>query len=605
MAKEAKSAARDVLPMSVSDMAFLIDRLGEDCSPLQFLRELTKNSIEAILRTKDRRGEVRWDLDWGRFDLTNGTSSKLCIIDNGVGMTGEEMVEFINKLSSSIHKQSKTGNFGVGAKIAAATINPEGLVYLSWKDGRGYIIHLFRDPSAGIYGLKRFPSGEFWSHVSDDVKPEPIKEHGTMVVLLGRNIDDNTMLAPPKTLMPRKWTLRYLNSRFFQFPLDISVKAREGWDLPRGDKHNFLRTVTGMGPWLDSNSDARGKKRLPQIGANVHWWILKKDADTNSGHYIPAGHVAALFQDELYEHVFGPAGYARLQAFGVVFGGERVVLYLEPDNGGSQLVNANTARTNLLIDGEPLAWSAYAAEFRTEMPQELREYQDQIGLDAQNTDLAKAISERLKSIKELFRFGRFRPSKSGSFKVGEATPSAGGELGQAPRSTPTSSGNGGGSGGSRGDIYSLFAEEVGNPAEQISGLVEPEVKWVSLEAGSRPPGDLEDRAARYLPDQNMLIINSDFRAITEMIERWERRYDHVAGVRPAVVAAVQEWFQQQLVETIMSAWALKQGGKWSMQELPELWSETALTAAVLPRYHIDMNVKRSLGQRLGSLRTAS
>ena len=37
------------------------------------------------------------------------------------------MVELINKLSSSIHKQSKTGNFGIGAKISAAPANPEGM----------------------------------------------------------------------------------------------------------------------------------------------------------------------------------------------------------------------------------------------------------------------------------------------------------------------------------------------------------------------------------------------------------------------------------------------------------------------------------------------
>ena len=36
----------DTLPMSVDEMGFLIDKLFDDCAPLQFLRELTKNSIE-------------------------------------------------------------------------------------------------------------------------------------------------------------------------------------------------------------------------------------------------------------------------------------------------------------------------------------------------------------------------------------------------------------------------------------------------------------------------------------------------------------------------------------------------------------------------------
>jgi hypothetical protein len=39
-----------------------------------------------------------------------------------------------------------------------------------------------------------------------------------------------------------------------------------------------------------------------------------------------------------------------------------------------------------------------------------------------------------------------------------------------------------------------------------------------------------------------------------------------------------------------------------MTDLERLWSEEALTAAVLPRYHIDMNVKRTLGSKIGSLK---
>jgi len=40
------------------------------------------------------------------------------------------------------------------------------------------------------------------------------------------------------------------------------------------------------------------------------------------------------------------------------------------------------------------------------------------------------------------------------------------------------------------------------------------------------------------------------------------------------------------------------------EELSSLWSEEALTAVVLPRWHIDQSIKRSLGQKLGSLKAA-
>ncbi len=58
--------------------------------------------------------------------------------------------------------------------------------------------------------------------------------------------------------MPRKWRccLRYLNERFFRFPKNVAVKAREGWDLPVGDKGNFLRTVGGMEDWLSNSGQS-------------------------------------------------------------------------------------------------------------------------------------------------------------------------------------------------------------------------------------------------------------------------------------------------------------------------------------------------------------
>lgn len=599
--------APDFRPMSVAKMGFLVDQLNRDCAPLQFLRELTKNAVEAIERLEEPVGELRWDVDWNRFDLLGPDSAqKLCVIDTGLGMSGEEMVAYINNLSSSIHEQSATGNFGVGAKIAAAPLNSEGLVYLSWKAGVGSMIHLHKDLSTGDYGLLRFSNGEFWQSVSNDVKPEPIVDHGTMVILLGRSTGDATVEAPAGIRMPRKWILRYLNSRFYAFPSEVRVSVREGWDLPRGDRHNFLRKATGQGPWLDDNSMASGVVRLPDTNALVRWWIIKPDVDMNSGHYTPGGHVAALFQNELYELVFGPAGYARLQSFGVVFGCERVVLYVEPNADGDQLVAANTARTHLLIANETLDWPAYATEFRAVMPQELRDYQDEVGSAASQTDHRKAIRERLKTIQDLFRFGRYRPRSGGIHKALPGENTGGTTAEESEKVRREASSPSGGRGASRGDIYSLFTDETGESADLINFPIEPQTRWITVGDGTRSNGDLEDRAARYLADQNVLLINGDFRAFTDMVGRWRERYEHIPGATKTVEEVTREWFEQQLIETVMSALALKQSGQhWSMEELGELWSDISLTAAVLPRYHIDMSIKRILGQRLGRMPAAA
>lgn len=589
----------DFSPMQVANMAFLIDRLHQDCSNLQFLRELTCNAIESLLRGGGV-GVIRWTVEENLEAMAG--EQKLCVIDTGVGMTGVEMVKYINHLSSSINEQSTSGNFGVGAKISAAPANPEGLIYMSWVDGHGYMIHLHRDAN-GQYGLKRYPSGEFWAHITDKPKPDIIKKHGTMVILLGKHSAHNTIEPPENVRMPRKWILRYLNSRFFKFPEGITVSAIEGWENPPRDQHRFLRTVTGMAPWLNANSQALGNVRLPRTDATAFWYILKDDVDLNSGHYTPPGHVSALYQDELYEVVMSNAGYARLQSFGVIFGCERVVIYVRPDN--TFAVTANTARTALLISGEQVDWAAFATEFRENMPQELATFQDQIGHKAKSSDHRAAIRERLKTIHELFKFGRYRPNPKGAYAITHASSNTGGEPQQKGGDAGSGSGTSGGQGGKQGDLYALFTAEEGTQAEFIDQNMEPEVAWVSIEDGSRAKDEMEDRAANYILNSNLIKINADFRVVTDMVERWELRYSSVPGAggpSGAIEQVVREWFEQQLIETVMSAHALRRGGKWSTEEVSKLWDENALTAAVLPRYHIDVSIKRTLGQKLGTLK---
>lgn len=146
------------LPMTVDNVGFLLDRLGQDCSPLQYLRELTQNAIEAELRTGEP-GQIIWDVDWTSYDL--GGPMKVCIVDTGDGMTADDMIKFINQLSSSKSKQSFTGNYGVGAKIAAATRNPAGVIYQSWKNCEGYMVQLEKNQAIGEYGLRLGTQGRY------------------------------------------------------------------------------------------------------------------------------------------------------------------------------------------------------------------------------------------------------------------------------------------------------------------------------------------------------------------------------------------------------------------------------------------------------------
>jgi hypothetical protein len=586
----------------------MLDRLGQDCAPLQYLRELNQNALQGILHVRPPKGEIIWDVDWNRHTLTG--VYKLAVIDTGIGMTGEQMVEYINALSSSMNEQSDTGNFGVGAKIAAAPRNHAGLVYLSWKDSVGYMIHLWRDPESGVYGLRQFerPDGTYghWAQVEDDIKPSAIKEHGTMVILLGNETDEDTMKAPENAASPSRWIARYLNTRYFQFPDGISVKAREGWEYPRSNKDtNLLRTITGQKPYLEKHSVFSGTVKL--TGAAAYWWVLKdEDAlSQNSGFMASSGHTAALYQDELYEMMTGRAAVARLQSFGVIFGHNRVVIYVQPTNGPGKKLTSNTARTHLLVNNEPLAWADWAAEFREALPERIKDLMEEVAGSSPASDHKISIRERLKQIRDLFRITRYRPTRSGKLRIDEDAMTVGGKAKQdsEERESPSPGGvKPGGKGGRAGDIYSLFLAAKGVPGEELRVEIQPELRWVSVADGTRTAPDLEDRSAKFLPQQNMILANGDFRVFTDMVERWCKLYSHVSGARETVQDVVREWFEQQLIETVMGVQALRDARQWSVQDVDKTWGEEALTAAVMPRYHIDIAVKRALGAKLGTLK---
>jgi hypothetical protein len=599
----------NTLPMTVANTAFLIDRMGEDCHPLQFLRELTHNSIESILRTPERQGKIVWDVDW-KYLADNGIY-KLSITDNGDGMTGDEMIDYINKLSSSISEQSFSGNYGVGAKIAAATRNHAGLIYLSWKMGSGMMIHFWHDPESGEYGLRQFEKNDSFVHygeIEDDIKPEEILEHGTKVVLLGMSEQADTMNPPPGAASPSRWISKYLNTRYFSFPDGITVHAREGWTLPREDKdRNLMRRIIGQEKYLSEHAASSGKRDLK--GATAHWWILNDDKalSQNSGFVESAGHVAALYNNELYELQTARSGMARLQLFGVILGYKRVVIYVEPKVSETTRITPNTARTHLMINSEPLPWADWAAEFREKMPKPIAQLVSDFHADGTAEDQTKSIRERIRQVFDLFKVSRYKPSSAGTLAIDMDAISRGSESRSRDYSSkPRNGGGSGKGGGSAGGVYSAYLKKGGAPGEEIerNDLPEPKVIWVTAKNGTRTPPDLDDRAAKFLLDQNRLIVNGDFRVFTDMIERFKREFGGGSAVTDIITSSVRTWFQQMLMETVIGIQALQKSKEWTNNDIAAAISEEALTAAVMPRYHVYTSVKRELGSKLGKIQAA-
>jgi hypothetical protein len=590
------------LEMSVDNITFMLERLGRDCDDLQFMRELTQNSIEAGAT------QIVWDIDWDIWELRDRSVYKLCCIDNGQGMTGDEMRLYINHLSSSKHEQSIEGNFGVGAKVAAATRNPEGLIYQSWKDGKGAMVQLWRDPVTNKYGMRRFQlqdgSWGYWVPLGDQAKPPEIDQHGTKVILLGKEENDSTAEPPIPVPTPSRWIARYLNARYFQFPEGLEVKAREGWTAdPGAEKRNLRRTVRGQGQFLNTFStvDQRGVVQLTD--ARVHWWILDdSEKRRNASDLVNTGHFATLFQNELYEMRNGRAGVSRLQQFGVIFGYDRVVLYVEPMNG-SHNITANTARTQLLRDSQPLPYADWAVEFRADMPQAIRDHIDSVIAGASGTDHHDAIAERLRSYQRLFKLSRYRLRPDGARHVQDPViprpkpgrRSRGEELIESEPSSRRKQ-------DTTGRLLAAMLADPGQPADEVVPPEQdlPRVTWVSLTDNTRAPGTLDDRAAKYISEDNLIQANGDFRVFNDMADYWCDQYKLDRGSK-LVTEVVREWFEQALVETVIGCQALQGEKEWSPAEIETALSEEALTASVMQRYHVANSIKRSLGSKMGSL----
>jgi hypothetical protein len=595
-------------PLKVHNAAFLLERLAADCAPLQEYRELTQNAIEAIRARADRHGEVLWDVDW-RLVASHGVF-KLCIVDTGIGMGPDEMQSYINDLSRSGQQQGLDKNFGVGAKITAGVRNPCGLVYFSWKDGEGATVQFWRDPDSQVYGLRQFesPEGSFahWRPLPTEVKPALIDQSGTMVVLLGRGEDDNTAVCPAGAAYPSHWLARYLNTRYFRFPDGVRVRVRE---FARREPSQWPTSPTGAMAAGSQLREVRGQKffleRFSQAAGNValedavaHWWLLTDDEKLRAHRdfWQASGHVAAVYQDELYDSRVGPAGQRMLQQFGVLFGAGRVVIYLEPTPGTGALA-ANTARSELLIDGQRLPWERWAEQFRERMPREIQEMMNAILEGADTKSHRDAITQRLHSLRELFELPRYRRSDDGPVATDGA---AGGVPGSGGGSQSGKSPSGQ-SGGRRCDLYGDIVRPEGDPARPIRpAIVEPHAQWVRSADHTRDPGQMEDRAARYLPEHHKLLINGDFRVFEDMSRRWTSRYEAMPGAPEVVRDVVHEWFEQQLVEAVMGARALRGSPEWSDDDIALALSEEALTAVVLPRWQVYQQIGRVLARRLGA-----
>jgi hypothetical protein len=147
-------------------------------------------------------------------------------------MTPEQLRYYINQLAASGREQSHTGNFGVGAKVAAGSRNPHGLECRSSHQGQGALLRFMRHRD-GRWGTAAAAVAQW--------PPQLLAAAGRArqaVGAAGQSHGTPGRIARPArtprhrhptalTGARQQWITRYLNRRFV-----TAVQAKKRHDFP-------------------------------------------------------------------------------------------------------------------------------------------------------------------------------------------------------------------------------------------------------------------------------------------------------------------------------------------------------------------------------------
>ncbi|MBT8637315.1 ATP-binding protein [Polynucleobacter paneuropaeus] len=577
-------------PTAVNPMGLsaLIRNLGRDCTPDQYIREFVKNSIEACQRTGLANRKIVLDLNHGIANKSN--IYKLSFIDNGDGMSLEQMNNLLNNLSASGSTANEFANYGVGAKIASLTRNHFGVHYESWKGGEGHSILIRYNPKFDVFGIQGFPDGKdgiMYSRKLDPAsKPTMMDGHGTCVTLFGMSLEQDTMGLPSGMKGDaNSWLLDYLNRRFFTLPEQIEILVRVGYaqDKSKPNLH-YLAKATGFAVLANAQSQARGE--LDLIDAKAYWWILKPDATLS-------GQTALINQGEVFD--VGDARSNRLAHFGILVGRNRVMIMIEPKDAVQ-----NTARTNLVkLDGSVMNWSAWQDEFRMNMPSQINEFINSLLRETSQVSHKKAILMRLSALKALFLLGDYKHLKIDFKKTAPPAMADDEDLSVVMQLAQDSAPNPAPPGDAAAKPQAPQTPAPEEPLEEEDNLF-PQVEWTSED---RSP-QLAGKAAEYNELTNVVLANRDFKGFADLVQYFSDKYAGTSNLDQVIVNSTNEAIEQALMECVAGALSLRGKTNWTAQQVNVALSPEALTTALMQRYWMVSYVDQVIRQHLLQVRTA-
>jgi hypothetical protein len=382
-----------------------VNRMFEACGNHQWAREFLKNSIEA------HATKVEFGIEWQavkRLGVYRRT-----IIDNGDGMDRDELLKFFSTLGEGGKKIGGIhDNFGVGAKIASLPWNSEGVVVISYKGGRGAMIQIVLEPESGDYELVEFqteggtscvidPTTIEWNAAASEtdidwnsVRPDWVKDSGTIIVLLGSEEFPDTVLGNPQAgERDIKGLSVYLNSRFWDLSsievrvVELRSDKKSQWPRSVDDTDDSRRPnnrrVMGARHYLTDvkapNGELAAKGVLMLDGGRVpaDWYLWKGERPAIHSYAKKGGYIAVRYNGELFELTSNKVNF---RWFGVVESQvqHNLSIILEPQHyrptNGRWGVHPDQSRNRLIFSGDgqkgiALPLSDWGLEFAENLPE--------------------------------------------------------------------------------------------------------------------------------------------------------------------------------------------------------------------------------------------
>ena len=402
---------------------------------------------------------------------------RLQVVDNGCGMTFEEMKAFFLSFGKGKSKHGVNEHYHIGARMSSGRWNGYGLFIISHVDGKTNCMWISRDENGYYPHVFTYENDEGISTTDSVFPPDILSDdeieqigfdprdilpdwvyaagHGTAFIFMGETGTEHTFVGKGEMPgEPRIYTRSGLNARLYESPIEITVTELHGkdpsaWptseaDLRDSGKGQANRRVIGARGLaaFDQRTSARGTgtshveasgTKVLSDGTKIHW--ILRDSIWSSGGLTfgnDKGYIALLNNNEVFNQInhyrdYYTAGVTESTVY------QRLFLFGEPVQmtAGVAGVTQNVERTSLRYhesDGSTKAGALEdkVVEWLTEFGQDLPAAID-AALRAERAKhlLAggdeKARAERLKRFRERFGAKWSRPRwrrKDGGSELG-------------------------------------------------------------------------------------------------------------------------------------------------------------------------------------------